>query len=145
MFCLSILIVCVGFIGCKPIPDLNKAEEIYQKNQSDIRIVVDYMVNSKYNSIYIRTKGNTIWADFEDIKVNDSRVVDAINSLIGNDYINIYKDGNTLCFLQWRRFNNMGAGIVYSIDETSLPKLDYCTTILPMQESGWYYYLEDAS
>lgn len=149
---LMIIIVIVVFKMIFP-PLLSKeaTEKDFIKNQKNIMIVTDFLINSKYSGISINVSegDNTMFASLneetlgKDIKIEDKQVTDAIHILVTRKgYGAIEKDGNTIHFQRSTRFTDFSSGVAYSIDGTE-PKLQYLTLFEPLPNENWYYYEED--
>jgi len=143
---ISLVLICVYFKSCSSIPPgMRSVERQLERNYDDIMIIVDYMIASKYESISIDDTDGWIWADFKDIKIKDEAVLKSVKNLIDeNEYISIYKNNNTIEFAQWEPFViDKGCGIAYSIDNITVPDVQYAVKMLPLEKAGWYYYVDD--
>lgn len=128
-------------------PPINqkKMEKDFTKNQELILIVTEYLVNSKYNDIYIpdSMEEGYMFVNTEggDILINNSDVVKAIGELKKRGYSSISKHENTISFVRWAVLDN-GRGVAYSINGNE-PVLQFLTKLEPLPASNWYYYEED--
>ncbi len=123
-------------------PDINTAEEQFQKYYDSIEIVVSYLINSGNQDVYIKDNTGSIWADFQCVQANET-VNTAIQHLFKEGYISINKSGNTIWFLQWKGTQDIGCGIAYSIDGETIPEIEFTTKLIPMSKDSWYYYVSD--
>lgn len=147
-----LLTLVLGMIltGCssKP-PSVESVEEHFQNNYDDIQIVVEFMSNSGYNSIYIKGIDGMMLADLEDVPITDESVFDAVKRLLGTpltgnrQYYYVSKSSNTIEFYQWKGTAEIGCGIAYTINGTDIPDVQYATELVQLSEPGWYYYVDD--
>lgn len=143
---LLVLFLCFPLTGCRsripPTPE--DVERHFLDNRQDIQTIVDFLVDSPYEDIYIMDASGIVTADLEKITLTDETVTAAITALISDgNYHSISKSGNTIDFLYWSGSTDIGCGLAYSINGTDLPDVQFCTTLTPLSESGWYYYVED--
>lgn len=133
--------------GCKSLnepPSADYAQSILRDHRSDINLVLEYLISSEYNSIVISNSTGEITADVEKIQITDTKVLSAIKRLLAkNVFYLIYKDGNTITFSCWRGTQDIGSGIAYSINGIDSPETQFMTQLTPLEDSGWYYYVED--
>lgn len=148
--CLVLLAVMavLGFSECNrqinTPPDIKEAEQRFRENQKQIQIVVDYMIESEYEDIYIDDDDGSMLVDLEDIPIADKQVISAIKHLLGKkQYRTISKNGNTIAFFQWTGLQDITCGIAYAINSEEQLYIEFATHIEPMTEPGWYYYVED--
>lgn len=140
------VILCIPLSGCgNNIPPKREAvESHFWDNWSEIQTVVDYMVDSGYEDFYIMDASGEATADLEKITITDESVLDAISALISDgNYYSISKSGNTIHFVQWWGIKDINCGVAYSINHTDPPEVQFCTTLDPLIEPGWYYYVAD--
>lgn len=133
------------FIGGFFFRPINKEgmEKNFQKDGKYIFTVNEYLVNSKYDDIYISStmESGEMSNAGTPVKIDDVEVVTAINTLKQRGYSVIGKDGNTIYFQRWSNLDN-GRGIAYSINGKE-PTLQFLTKSEPLTEPNWYYYEED--
>lgn len=145
----SLLFVLLAFLlfGCSvinPMPTAEEAQETFNENYVYIQTVVSYMVSGSYESILIDDTSGTMYADFADRHIEDRSVVDALTVLFNSaGYLNIYMNGNTIYFMQWSSVHERDCGVAYSINGIDRPDIQFITECIPLQESGWYYCVED--
>ena len=152
-FLLSISIVvfsCILLTGClSSPPDAESVDARFQNNYEDIQIVVDFVIDSEYQDIHINTTDGMMWADFETVEISNEEVNSAINRLLGRSfwgdrqYLAIYKSGHTISLPQWSGPQDNGCGVACYITEVMLPRIEYCTELTPLSQTGWYYYVDD--
>jgi hypothetical protein len=131
------------FLRSKP-PDVRSVEEQIQENYSDIQSIVRFMIERGYDDVYISDTNGTMLSDLTRVTIADEAVYTAITKLISSgEYIHFSKIGNTIRILQWRGMQDIGCGIAYSINRIELPKVQYVTELVPLNEDGWYYYVAD--
>lgn len=148
IFCLVILVslLATNLAGCSgnTPPDFTTVHEHYLKHSRDISTVLDFLVSSGYEDISIRDCDGTMRADFNTVSIENDAVNEAIGRLISNSaYQNIYKNGNSVSFLQWSGIRDIGCGIAYSINGTDAPEIRFATQLTPFSESDWFYYVAD--
>jgi len=120
-------------------------EKDFVKNQDNILIVTTYLINAKYDNVYIPNieDDGVVFANLDGhITVDDPTVINAIKVLLKRKGSVIGKDGNTIHFQRSTVFRDFGSGVVYSIDGNE-PTLQYLTKLEPLSEPNWYYYEED--
>jgi uncharacterized membrane protein len=139
------IILVTGLIFLRSIfpPALSQkaTEKDFVKNQDNIMIVTDYLINSKYNelSIHHTGDGKTMFANLDgNIIIEDSQVVEATAALFKNGYKKITKHYNTIRFLRSSPTMDFGSGVIYSIDGHTPD--EQSTKLEPMPLSNWYYY-----
>ncbi len=148
---LSVLIAVVAGLmcGCMSPPGKNKMEKYFKRDQEDIFLITDYLVNSTYSEIFINgfnPENAMMFTGIESryVKVDDDAVVEAINRLFKEQgYSVIDKTGNTIYFQKWIRSADFGSGIAYSINGEDEPVLQFLTKIESLSEDDWYYYEAD--
>ena len=140
IFC-AILAVVLAFLcaGCRSTPPTVEAvEERFNENYDDILTIVSFMINSGHTDIQIRDCSGTMYVDFEWIDITDASVNSAVERLLGaNLYRYIFKNGNTIEFVQWTGQQDIGCGIAYTINGIDLPDIQYTTEIIPLAKDGW--------
>lgn len=145
-FIILIMAICVTLTCCGSNipPDSNSVHEHFLNNYRDIQVVVEYMANSPYEDLFIIDTSGTMQADLTWMQIENEEVMTAVNNLLGNgEYIKIIKTGNTIYMLQWTGTRDIGCGIAYSINGTDVPDVQFTTTLVPITEDGWYYYISD--
>ena len=120
-----------------------KMTDIFNKDQTLLLDVAQYLANSDYEDVYIHDiiKNNKISITGGYIEIKDENVIKTINTLIKNGYSAIEKTGNTISYQRWSNLDN-GRGIACSIDDSE-PEMQFLTKIEPLSEPNWYYYEED--
>jgi len=126
-------------------------ERIFVDDYDLLRIVVDYLADSEYMSVYffserdaglmsVRSSGLGV----QHISVNDEDVVNAIKSLRERGYGHISKNDNLISFLRWSMVGR-GRGILYSIDNTppDTSIFTFFTILEPLSRNGWFFYEEN--
>jgi len=136
-------------------PDLNQMERDFQENRETLNVVVEYFIQSEFDSISIRFT-DTQDSDCRDIEmfagletgwipISDENISDAICLLFQQGYRGIHKREGGVSFLRWSTRDH-GRGIVYSINGET-PKeselLPFLTEIEPLSVEGWYFYVEN--
>lgn len=143
---LLVLFLCFPLTGCgsnNP-PKREAVESHFWDNWPEIQTIVDFMVDSGYEDVYIMDASGEITADLEKITLTDETVLEAISALISDgNYYSISKSGNTIHFVQWWGIKDINCGVAYSINHTDPPEVQFCTTLTPLIEPGWYYYVAD--
>lgn len=131
-----------------PVLSKDATEKDFLKNRANITAVTSYLAESKYDYVYIDNsiQSGVMYANtYGEVTADDSRVVDAIDTLFKTGYSVIAKGGNTIHFQRSTRLNDFGSGIAYSIDGhvPNESPLQFLTKLEPLTEPGWYYYEED--
>jgi hypothetical protein len=131
-----------------PVLSKDATEKDFLKNHVNIMVVTSYLADSDYGNVYINNNMNSgvMYSNiYGDVAVDDSRVVDAIDTLFKNGFSVIAKDTNVIHFLRSTRLNDFGSGIAYSIDGhvPNESPLQFLTMLEPLTEPSWYYYEED--
>lgn len=140
------LLCLLIFSGCAALnvpPSVNATEQRLHDNYSDIKVVVDFMLKSDNETIYIDAS-DRMYADLEWTDINNQNIIEAIERLLRrNVYKSISKKGENIIFLQWVGVQDIGCGIVYSnafVDDSVIP---YLTELKPLSINGWYYFIDD--
>ena len=126
-------------------PSKEKIHAVFQKSYSDIHIITQYLLSSKYNLMFYPTSDGKLFADFERLPLDPS-IKDAVHSLIkGRKVIQISKnfENNAIVFEMWTDQMECECGIVYAINNGRKPTVQYLTLLKPLPETGWYYYVSD--
>lgn len=133
------------FIGGFFFPPITQEgmEKHFQNDKEYIFVVNEYLVNSKYGEIYIPStmESGEMSNAGTPVKINETEVVTAINTLKKRGYSVIGKDGNTIHFQRWSNLDN-GRGVAYSVNGNE-PTLQFLTKLEPLTEPNWYYYEEN--
>ena len=148
-----IRIVLIAFIiiifmsGCstsRGVPTYKEAQRTFKENQAYVSLVVEYMCNTQYESIYISESNGIMLADLNHVKIEDSSVADIVRVLLESQtYEYISKRGNTIYFPMGHNFHECSSGIALSIDENRIPDVQYMTECISLEYPGWYYYVAD--
>lgn len=146
IFCIATAIIAVIYMGQKYatiIPNPNTAEQILKKDYDNILLVVDFLIESEHQTIYINDADGSVYVGYTD-HIDNEAVLKAIKHLLGTSgYHSIEKNNNTIHLLRWTRLTDFGGGIAYSIDGQTTPNLPHLTRLVPMTAENWYYYEED--
>lgn len=147
---LTILVIIAGVkIIQKPRLVLSKEsiKKDFIKNLQNISLVTAYLIESKYDNIYINNgmdRGIIFANPYGDVSIDDLQVIDAIGILIKEGYEVIGKADNVIYF-QRSSDKDFGSGIAYCIEgeAPSQSSLQFLTMTEPLAEPNWYYYEED--
>lgn len=146
LFVITILTVSL-LTGClvdNTPPNVSSVEKQFQNNYNAIQTIIEFIINTGYNNIYIQDSEGTMMADLKDLPIGDDDVLAAVQTLFkGGYYINISKIDNTITFLQWRGTKDIGCGIAYSINGVDAPEVQFMTKLVSLSEDGWFYYVSD--
>lgn len=154
ILCSVLLIVVLGaflIAYITAMPDMEEIEADFQSNYEDIQVVVEFLENSPYESVHIDSTDGTMWADFETVDIDDKDVNGAVKRILkrpfsrNGRYYAVYMSENTIEFYQWKSSQDKGCGVAYSINQTDLPDIQYCTELVALSETGWYYYVDDCN
>ena len=148
---LSIAVV-LGFIwiwlSSLKAPDQDAMEKIFKRDNSDIVLITDFLLDADYPLISIRGsdfKGGMMFtgANTRNVKIEDDAVVKALNRLFQKQgYREIGKNDNTIYFQKWAMFEE-NRGIAYSVHKEDKPAIEFLTELERLSENGWYYYKAD--
>ena len=145
LVCIIILVIflltaCTGVQA----PSREDVQEHFDNNKSNIQIVTDFLTTSGYENVYIDTTDGYMLADLRQIRIGDDAVVHAIKQLLShNAYLSITKTGNTIYLLQWKSSKDVGCGVAFSVDNESMPEIEFATQLDALADGGWYYYVSD--
>ena len=140
------LLVCLRIVFPSALSQ-EATEKDFVKNQENIMVVTTYLINAKYDNVYIPNieDDGVVFANMDGhITIDDPIVINAIKVLLKRKGSVIGKDGNTIHFQRSTVFRDFGSGVVYSIDGSE-PTLQYLTKLEPLSEPNWYYYEEDVN
>ena len=151
---LLIFMLISAFAGCLNPPGIESVQQRFYKNQTDIQTVTTFLIDTYANgdNVYIDRADGTMSVTHrtdnryvtEKVKIEDLAVLHAIDCLIGGEQYNrIRKSDNTVLFLQWNRFFGAGCGVLFIIDGSEKPSIQYLTELVPIADTGWYYYISD--
>ena len=119
-------------------------KKTFENNYENIQIVVDFLMDSGYENVYIDESNGLMWADFSTISIENNNVLTAVNALLENNtYVRISKNENSIVFSQWESDQNKGCGIAFSINGVDKPKVDFMIELKTLSKSGWFYYYSD--
>ena len=141
-----IFFITVILSSCNKIlspPSIEDVETKFLDNYEDIMTVTNFLAQSEYRSIYIHDTSGIMAVGTSHIPISDSSVTNAIQRLHTKGYTIIIRTGNTIYFQQWTRLMDAGCGIAYSINHNRQPEIQYLTELIPLSQSGWYYYVDD--
>jgi len=150
--CILLILIIMGillnFAGCRiesTPPEASAMEKVFQQHREDLAMVRDFLLSLGSASASIRSSDGKFFSNFEWKHIEDAKVVDAIEKLWGNgtSSIVLYQEWNSISFEMWYSHQDIGCGIVCSIDGIREPTLQFLTLLEPLSESGWYYYVED--
>jgi len=140
---LLITILVVSFtLGKSLLIGEKRAEYLLNENKNDIFVVAEFLKNSEHKYIFIYDSSGSMYVGYT-VKIEDEAVIEALENLFDKNYKSIEKNENTIHFLRWTRLMNYGSGIAYSINGIDEPFLPHLTKIVPLSETGWYYYEEN--
>lgn len=115
------------------LPSQKIAQNFYDSDCASLEIVVQYLSKSDTDWLITEEKpyGETI---------DNNHAVKALDQLFDDGYLEIGKQGDTIYFLRWTRWNDFGAGLAYTIHKEQNPKVDYIVNFEPLSQDQWYYY-----
>ena len=144
-----IMLVSLGGCSIMEPPSVAYVERRFNKYYNDIQIVVAFMISSEYETVIIDSDERTGLKStdgyhYENIALAlDSEIEEAVNRLLDGKYKGMSKYNNTISLLQWCRFNDVGCGVAYAINNEDLPDIQYATELIPLEKEGWFYYVDD--
>lgn len=141
-----VLVFSIVLSSCKKMmspPDVQTVEKKFFQCYDDIQVIVDYLAESQYGSIYICNDSGMMSVGTYKMEITDPSVLAALKRLVDENYSVINKYGNTIHFQQWTRFTDAGCGIAYSINHKDAPEIEYLIELTPLSTEGWYYYVDD--
>ena len=125
-------------------PCVSSVKDEFLSNQDAINVIVEYMIDTGYEDIYISGADGSMLANLTKTQIRDDLFFKAVKQLIqSEEYIHISKNGNTIHFLQWRGITDIGCGIAYSINGVDAPVVQFMTVLEPISNDGWFYYVSD--
>jgi len=143
------------------IPTLERMEEIFIDNKNEMQKVIDFLIETGFENITIRSdlngeinnsemivRKNIGSPNFsvERIRIEQIEIVSLINSLFSQGYRAISKYSDKVIFLVWSTIDH-GRGIVYSLTgETPQENengLTFLTELEPLSTENWYFYVEN--
>lgn len=142
--CLLLPLTLSGCVILSVPPSVSSVDQRLRDNCSDIQIIVDFMVNSGYEDIYINDTSGKMLADLVWTDISDETVSTAVyRLLVNNAYQSISKIRSTIILRQWKGLQDIGCGIACSINALEMPEIEYMTELVPLSTEGWYYYVDD--
>ena len=144
---LSVVIIIYFLSSCSILnspPSISDVQQKFDDNFSAIEIVTEFLITEDYKNIYIWECNGRMEADFVDINIQNQEVADAVIQLLGTgNYKRISKRSNTIVFLQWTGSKDIGCGVVYTINSSEKPCVEYMTQYTALNKENWYYYVSD--
>jgi len=130
-------------------PSTASIEASFKQNRSDLLAVSEYVKSLEYDTVYITKDGVVSVADYESgqrgerIEISDQDVVAAVERLFQKSNFHVISSipNEFIEFQKWSA-RDIGCGIAYSFDEDK-PAIEFVTELIPLSESGWYYYVSD--
>ena len=127
-----VAVVWIVILSFAP-PDKKEAEKVLQRDLEALMTVTQHLENSAIDRVYI---DKTFPVD----KIEDDAISAAYKRLFKDRYQHIVKEGNTVIFVVWIHFGT-DYGIAYSINAKEKPDLPYSAEVVPLSESGWFFYV----
>lgn len=129
-----------------PPPSQQKVSEFYDTNKESLTYIVNYFLETDYETIYINDtkERGMMFAGLENgnIPINDEITSSEINKLMTIHGVEVIsKDNNIVLFQLWSS-KDKGIGVVYSADG-EVPKVQFITKADRLSDNKWYYYEED--
>lgn len=146
IMCLFNAMLVLQLLGCGDPnlpPDVSSVESVFQQEQSNFLVIVNFLTDSGYKDIYVRDSQGIMTADLSHLPINDHAALCAVKEVMGNGCISITKNGGWISFLQWRGIRDIGCGIVYAPNLEGLPDIQFLTELVPLSVEGWFYYVSD--
>ena len=135
------------FFGCsqhRTPPTQSDIENYLTEHYDVVNMITQYLISLNYENVYVDDDSGIILADLEEISIKDEAVYNTMYDVMHNHIFKlISKRGNTIYFIIWSSFNDIGCGIAYSINGIDPPEITYMTELEPLSYEGWYYYVED--
>lgn len=143
--CLIIAVFSYAFIDKPQLsgpPTLEEAEKYFEENRKDLEIVVDFLLNEENDVVIVRYAHR--WENWNNTEIT-KEVRGAIKRLRnGQSRIRVTKDEYKIGITIWfPTVLEMSSGFAYSINGKEPPAVQYATTMQPLTEPGWYFYIED--
>ena len=123
---------------------MERMESDFRKNEEQLSIVVEYLTNIQYETVfmpaYLGTRSMFV-PEIGDVAIVNREVSNALRSLFRFGYAAIDKRENSIVFVRWGN-KNREYGIAYSIDGEvpSDGSFDYYAFPSRLSEDNWYYY-----
>lgn len=135
------------FSGCSKLsdtpPSLDEVTSIFLNNREDFETITNYLIDLNINYIAIFDPKATL-AGHGDITINNETAREAMERLVSKRILKkVFKNGNTIEFILWESFYDMGCGLAYTIDCRVKPNIQYLTELELINDDGWYYYVDD--
>ena len=139
----ALLLFCACGCSATEPPTVSEIQGIFDRDRENILLVRDYFAASDYSGIMVWDEDcENMFADSQDVTIEDEAVVAALKALAKNGYITFSKSGNTIEFCVWSRLADVGCGMAYSMDGKAI-QVDYLTESVPLAEDGWFYFVDD--
>ena len=144
VFLLALPIILLS-CGMSP-PSAKDMESFVNENWNDISLVNEYLLGLGDRNAIISDDDGSILIALVDQSIEDDAVRGAIRALWKSGCIGItkYNEDNAITYTIWKRtFDEADCGIVYAIDHTLRPEVQFQTELVPLSGEGWYYYLAE--
>ena len=124
---------------------LSKAIDCFSRDYEKLVIVKNYLEESSYSSIVIYDyfESGIMQSLKNQLYIDDSDVIEAMEYLKKNGYNTIWKSKNKVEFQMWCNLDD-SRGIVYSLDGY-IPEVQFLTKLVGLSIVDWYYYEIDYS
>ena len=156
VFKISLIILVLSAVAIAGICVFNKinptdkksAEKIVDRDAEHLSKIAEYFAGSGYEYIYIDKadckKGVMFTgAQTREVKINDESVLDSVKILFYvRGYNAVGKNGNTVYFETWG-LGGQHRGIAVTLNETSIPCVDFMIETEPLSKDGYHYYRTD--
>ena len=131
----------ISFISFLSLPKEEKAEKDLTQGKKHFEAVASYLLNNDHDYVYFLDDSGYVYEGYKKA-IEDKSVAESLKYLFNEkDYKSITKDGNTIRFVKWTRFNDFEAGICFVTD--GVPLVEFLTSTTPLSVNGWYYYEAD--
>lgn len=131
-------------------PSVDKIESIFQKNQDDIQYVTEWLLNLEYEHVFFSRDDlarGEVWADFSHIPLEPD-ILERVKRLMwivtdGIGPISKSSMDNAITFSLMRDSFGAECGVVYAIDSTREPCVEFQISVEPISEENWFYFYSD--
>ena len=140
-----LILVACGLRTLKaPSPEV--VDIFISKHHKEIEIVNNYLLGLDGLDASISGINVSILVELKEQTIEDDCVIDAIKTLWRNGcvWITKYIDDNAITYVIWKRtYDEAEGGFVFAIDYDQKPKVQFQTEMVPLTDSGCYYYLAE--
>ena len=140
--------ILLGLTGCREdyiYPDAVSIGDAFVQNKDNIETITNYLIVLDYDDVWIDEPDGLFFANFEWHSIEDEQICTVLKQLweAGISDIKKSEDRNSVSFEMWWSDQDVCCGVAYSIDGINDPTVQFLTTLEPLAEQSWYYYVAD--